>query len=395
MAHTLRIEVSDEHNPEATPLDGEYIVAFIRKALLPDEVYPTNTRYNPDCNCVEYTPDGGTTWEPNPSGDPRLTSPLPPQTGTNAACNSAASERKYLTRWHEVLQTVGGTGTTATGLGYGILALLLDLSGPWAIVFDVIVAAALGFIDAGLTAINTAFSDAHLDLIECIIYCHLNSNNQLDAGRLSSIQSDVSTLIGGTSATIINAVLALQGFGGINSAMALKLDTDDCSGCDACNWCYTWPGVNVPSWQFYPDAMWSGGARGQFSASKWTAVKRTSGAPVSVEVMMRILPSFATTITRIDVTFTKTAGTFNSAAQDIILKDSPNGYYNGTTVLAVNASGHAAGTWTWTGSTVVNAELTIWMFGSSYTSTGTDGALSITGITIHGTGSNPFGSNNC
>lgn len=197
---------------------------------------PPLTRYDSGCDCVQTSIDGGATWTDTPGADPREQSPLAPQTGVNSRCNSAASERKYLVRFSEVLQITGGTGVTATGLAYSILALLTELSGPWAIIFDVIVGASLGLLSAGLTAINSALSDTNLDLLECILYCQLDSLNRLSDVGLTQIQAAVTAQIGGTDATIINLILALQGFGGINSAMALKLDTDDCSGCASCNW---------------------------------------------------------------------------------------------------------------------------------------------------------------
>lgn len=196
------------------------------------------TRYDTDCACVQTSTDGGVTWDDAPGSDPRTSSPLPPQTGSNADCNSAASERKYLTRFVGVLQITGDTGVTATGLGYAILALLLDLSGPWAIIFEVVVAAALGFISAGLTAINLAFDDGNLDILECDLFCVLNGATALTADTFAQWQTLITSDIGGTDATILNAALTLQGVGGVNSAMALKLDTDDCSGC-GCTWCYT------------------------------------------------------------------------------------------------------------------------------------------------------------
>lgn len=278
MPHTLRIEVTGDHNPDAVPINGQYPIAIIRKRLAADEVYPLNVRYNPDTDQVEYSPDGGATWEPNPSGDPRLVSPLPPQTGDNAACNSAASFVRYMAKWREVLQSIATPGITVTGVAYGMLGYLADLTGPWAVLFEFIVAAATTLATAGLSAIDAALDVGNLDTLECIVYCHLNADNQLDAAALSQVQGDVTDQIGGTDATIINLLMTVMGYGGINSAMALKLDTDDCSGC-GCNPCPTPFGSmgddnfevthNAGGWTGNPDGSPGAWTGTNFSTTAW------------------------------------------------------------------------------------------------------------------------------
>lgn len=329
------------------------------------------TRYNPTTHTVQTTTDGGTTWVDAPGSDPRKNSPLPPQTGTNAACNSAASERKYLTRWVGVLQLTGATGVTATGLGYAILALLLDLSGPWAILFEVIVTASLGLLDAGLTAINIALDDANLDLIECTIFCHLNSSNQLDETRLGEVQADITALIGGTSATIINIILGLQGVGGINSAMALKLDTDDCSGC-GCTWCY--------KFNFLTDDGSFGGTFGGWNPGVgWQSIRDSTNTRLGVT---RSVPAGAT------VTYVRIIGVAGAASG------------GGSRVVNVGTglTGGVGGTLpTTTGAFDRNFSgsqaLTTLYF--ELDTAGNQNVNKVTSLELHGTGVNPFGPNNC
>lgn len=343
-------------------------------SVLGEPPAPTvTTRYNPTTHTVQTSTDGGTTWVDAPGSDPRFTSPLPAQTGTNADCNSAASERKYLTRFGSVLQLTGGTGVTATGLGYAILALLLDLSGPWAIIFEVVVAAALGFISAGLTAIDIAFSDGNLDILECDLFCALNGGTKLNADSFAAWQADITTHIGGTDATILNAVLSLQGFGGVNSAMALKLDTDDCSGC-GCTWCYNFDfTVSDGGWHvlsgfqaaYIPGVGWQSQANG-------------------VSDVCEITRTF-TSVGLTDVEFTYTTGhAANGGTRAVDLRNSGSSYHN----LALNTG---VGTFTTTYNPAhATDRIDVYVDTFNFHNKNT-----ITAIKIKGTGTNPFGADNC
>lgn len=380
MAKTLRIEVSTDHNPDAVPVDGQYIVAFIRKELRPDEVYPNNVRYNPTTHAVEFSPDGGTTWVASPSSDPRNMNLLAPQTGSGAACNSAASQRAYMVKWRTVFDVIGAVGTTVLTMGSLIVGVLGGLPGPWGILFDVAVGVGQVAITAGKPAVVTALDDTNLDLVECIIYCHLNANNQLDDARLALVQSDITTLIGGTSATILNALLGLQGYGGINSAMALKLGTGTCTGCSTCDWCFVFdftldtynfvggPGVQVTSWAL---------GTGFFGPDKGAAPNR-----VNPEIFRVFSPSFL--MTSATVVFTNTAGGGAGSSASF------RGLLAGVT--KVNNTANPAGT---------NITKTITYSGAidelivDTNSGNVASTIQIKSITIHGTGNNPFGASNC
>lgn len=380
MAKTLRIEVSTDHNPAATPVDGQYIVAFIRKELRADEVYPDNVRYNPTLHRVEYSPDGGTTWVASPASDPRNMTLLPPQTGSGANCNSAASQRAYMTRWRTVFDVIGAVGSTALTMGSLIVGVLGGLPGPWGLIFDVAVGVGSVAIAAGKPAVATALDDTNLDLVECVIYCHLSPTNQLDDSRLALVQSDISTLIGGTSATILNALLGLQGSGGINNAMALKLATDDCSDCATCNWCYTFdftldpylfqsgPGANASSWS--PGVGFIGGNFNSQSVAS-CAIYRAFASPLH--------------LTSAVLKYTKTAGSGANNVNNFRLQ-----HPVGTAVASntANSLGTALSkTITYSGDV---DQITCDVNSGTAAST-----VRILSITLHGTGSNPFGSDNC
>jgi len=62
----------------------------IRKELAPLLVYAFPTRYNEDTDTVEMSPDGGTSWQPFPDGDPRLNNHILPAETDDPRCDAAA-----------------------------------------------------------------------------------------------------------------------------------------------------------------------------------------------------------------------------------------------------------------------------------------------------------------
>lgn len=391
MAHTLKIVITGDHNPAATPIDGQYPVEIIRKRLNPDEVYSTTLRYNPSTGQVEYTPDGGTTWVPSPESDPRNQTTRPPQSGAGADCNSAASEVAYLVRLLTLARDALNVGATAFQLGSGLIQLLVEL-GPWGILLDVAVTAATAIKLIGVPAIEALLDPDTLDVIRCAIFCHLSTSNQVNDDRLGQIETDLSTMLPSDQATIVNALLSLQGAGGVNNAMAMNLDTGDCTDC-GCGWCFEWDfTIASGDWDAYFDTARNVN-RGTWTPGGWRATYLPPPGTESTELMIRKV--FSGTVTQIDVTYTRTMGV-NGGATDQLVRNSPNGYYNGT-VFGTTASTSGTRTWTITGTFSITTELTLWMFAALRTSGSGNpgGSLTVTKVRLQGTGSNPFGANNC
>lgn len=383
MAKTLRIEVSTDHNPDAVPVDGQYIVAFIRKQLLAGEVYPENLRYNPTTHAVEYTPDGGTTWVPAPGSDPRNTTTKPPLSGTNAACNSASSEVAYLVKFLNLLYDGINIGGTAFQLGTGLINLLVEL-GPWGILLDVAVALTTVAKVFGLPAISELLDPDSLELIRCVLNCHLKANNQIDANALTGIENDLAGLFTSNAATIINGLLSLQGVGGINDAMALNLDPgEDCTTCAGCTWCYSF----VPAGTFGEDWVPQTPGRSVFDGTKWTGGTPTSGTK-GTDIFSVNFP--ATFISRIEVNYTITDNDggrpaiilYNGATQVYRFDQTANGTHSNQSgvTLGVNPG-------------VTATSIRIAALGLNTPGSG-NGAIN--NIVVKGTGSNnPFGGTNC
>jgi hypothetical protein len=226
------------------------------------------TRYNPDASQVEISFDGGGSWEASPGSDPRNQTVYPPQTGGDARCFSAASViRKFqddISAWLTPLTV----GIDAAAFGAFIISTILDL-GPFGILLDIAVSVGLGLISLGATAIEAALSPTVYDELLCILYTNMNADGQLVASTFAAVQSDVTSIIGtGDAGTIINLVFSLWGFGGINAAAALALDTDDCS---ECGWCLEYDATDN-------DGGWTdaGTGSGSWSIAGWQS-QLTSG----------------------------------------------------------------------------------------------------------------------
>jgi len=201
---------------------------IIRRLLTPASVYPENIRYNPDTDTVQSNING--TWTDNPDADPRTQTTFPARITSDPACDAARSVADALKA--QIDQTIEAVNNAKTAFTIAGLILGLFTFG----VFDIFIAIALGIanvmIDAGGTALAAALSPATYDTLTNILFCHFTSGGRLEEGGLDAAMSDVSDQIGGLGATILNAMLALAGVGGVNNLAALGTSTGDCSGAE-------------------------------------------------------------------------------------------------------------------------------------------------------------------
>lgn len=201
---------------------------IVRVKLDANTVYPTNLRYNPDTDTVQSLING--TWTDNPQADPRTQTTFPARITANPACDAAKSVSEAIKA--QIDQTIEAVNNAKTAFTIAGLILGLFTFG----LFDIFVAIALAIanvmIDAGGTALSAALTPTTFDTLTCILYCQFGSNGRLKPGGLAQAMSDVSDQIGGLGATILNAMLALAGEGGINNLAAQGTATGDCSACD-------------------------------------------------------------------------------------------------------------------------------------------------------------------
>lgn len=258
-------------SPSGVGAEENHPMQVVRKRLGADELDAiVDIRQNPDAPCeLDYMREGGewtqfadltlcapgatsTIYDPatdevqqcyngacvvSSASDPRHSDifRFPATTGSDAQCNSAAS----MVRWTKdfVDATTGNVeaGTTALSFASFVLGLIGTLFPP--ALFVALFIDLFNLITAtGATVVAAAFTSTVYDQLLCIYYCHMGSDGQVSASQLTSILTDIDTIIGGVAATVLHSILQIQGEVGLSNAGTLGLDTDDCSGCD-CGWC--------------------------------------------------------------------------------------------------------------------------------------------------------------
>ena len=235
MTHTIKLEIKTGHNPSATPVDGLYPVDVIRKRLLVDEVYPANLRYSSGAGSVQYTPDG-TNWYNAPEFDPRNNAGAVGRKGESSNCPAAKSVAEYFRRY---ITLVTGILSAGSGLVQGASAILgfLNLLGGYGILWEIISGMFGTLTGYGASAIATAFTSDQYDKLTCILLCTMN-DSKLDANSLTLTKQLVTEQLNATAAPIVNLMLDVMGFAGVNRAGAFYTVAGDCSGCASCDWSF-------------------------------------------------------------------------------------------------------------------------------------------------------------
>jgi len=223
-------------------------IQIIRKKLDPAEVGGANTRYNDDCDCIQTTPDDGTTWNDNPGLDPRHNAALqlPPRGGADPQCDAAANMRAQLEKFINTILTVATQGAGASA----ILGVLIFFMPAVAILWTLALEIMGGLLTIGQSTINAAFTSGVYDQLECIFYCHIGGDGTCSAAQLAAIEEQIGTDIGGVVQAVMALYLSILGEVGLTNSGAIGAETGDCSGCD-CGWCLRWDGAEIDDdWVF-------------------------------------------------------------------------------------------------------------------------------------------------
>lgn len=209
---------------------------IVRKYLSADEVSPPGLRYDPDCDCVQVSPDGGTTWTDDPGADPRHNPAylLPARGGGSARCDSAESAMQHFKAQVDAFIT-GGTILGVVNLWVALLFFIPGVN----VLIALILSVAEALFDTGVVVIDAAMTEPVYDQIKCIIYCNMDDDGQVSAEQFADIDSDVNSLIGGVPATVWSLITSAWGEVGLSNAGASGEYTGDCDACE-CGWCYEW-----------------------------------------------------------------------------------------------------------------------------------------------------------
>jgi len=124
--HTLYVELTDQ-NPHDIETPS---ITVIRKQLSEDEIGNPNYRYNSDCDCIQYSSDGGTTWADAPGSDMRHADAfrLPPRGGSDIQCSAAANAECWLQTYIEGVITLLDEGAIFISLVNRLLGFVEQFS---------------------------------------------------------------------------------------------------------------------------------------------------------------------------------------------------------------------------------------------------------------------------
>lgn len=357
-------------------------VAFIRKELRADELYPVDQRYNDTTGEVEYTPDGGSTWLSAPELDPRNQTNIPPRPGTDISCQGAASVAEYLKRYITLVLTLLTASATLVQGATAIVGFLKIISGGYAILWELITEVFATLTGYGAVLIGAAFDDSVYHEIACILMCNMDASGQLNAESFENTKAQITTDIGGTAGDVTNLLLDLMGFAGVNRAAHFYDMAEDCGDCASCGWCRTWDLAEaMPDWlNIETLGSWVSGVgiQGTFSGTDFYGIRAGGQFPSSAHV----------TGMAITMTSNKWFGTLQNTARLYATPDSGVAFA-GTTTHA-NNSNPGAETRSWSPNVTVRfLRLAL----DVHTDAGHQNI--ITRITLSGDGENPWGASNC
>lgn len=199
------------------------------------------SRFNPSTGVYETSTDGGETWEPDPENNPlnQGTYRRPPLTGENAKCDAAANARAYLEDLvNQVKAGVDALASITFVIGSVTTLIAVATAGaafPAAAVIDV--TSALFY--AGSSALSLAFDSAFYEDMQCIFYCQSNEDGQYDATQWQAVIDDLNA-IGGLAGGSMAIAVQIAGADGLSNMGTVGAGGGDCSECDCeGEWCYT------------------------------------------------------------------------------------------------------------------------------------------------------------
>jgi len=251
------------HDPDATPNeDGNYVVDVIRTRLTSNDVLPPTIRYvEVDGAPVFQTTTNGTDWVDSPEADPRynpqgMLPPLTPYEGLE--CDVAARMTAQLKATLDIFIATGDAAQFATG----VLALLVFPFGLAGWFLDALLLVANVLIDIGQADIETAFTTAVYDDIQCILSCYINADGRITQAALDVAYDQIEEAHSGVVATTIAELRFFYGDVAMINAGVSRTETGDCSECDPCGWIIEldFTGGNTQGMRIFSDSSFVYGA---------------------------------------------------------------------------------------------------------------------------------------
>lgn len=235
---------------------NEIMVAFMEQCdpmsnCCPDPLI----RVNPD-GTISVSYDGGMTYTPATTEDPRKTAPqLPPiDDGDGAdkkckAANRVVRQMKDLqTAWADSLGTGLGIVQLALAFAAAVVVVFLSLTGLAAVLAPALLGLAASVVGTGTTAYNDLFTTDVWNTLLCKIYCNCGTDGQFTQSQFLKIRTQLDAAgFDPTVALAFSAALNAWQVDGLNNAAKIPTsDNLDCSDCDCPMGC------QLSNWSVYP-----------------------------------------------------------------------------------------------------------------------------------------------
>jgi len=208
------------------------IRGFLGSGLL----YPLSVRYNPETEQIERTLDGGATWVASPADDPRhsLTFQLPPRTGSDIPCNSAANMVDKLKGYVDQVIAAAELWSAVTFVIRNIAPFFVEVG----LVADIIAGAIAGLLAIGVSVLSATMTTTVYTGIQNILFCECEQDGTITADGVAAARTLILDAYGSTVLAIFDYLMLGLGEVGLSNAGATGGVTGDCSGA-VCEWIHT------------------------------------------------------------------------------------------------------------------------------------------------------------
>jgi len=330
---------------------------LIRKKLTDAEFSNAALRYNEGCDCVQFTPDGGTTWIDQPANDPRSSDAyrLPPITGSNTQCRAAEGMTELVRRMVNA-RINDITDAELAGTILGIVAFIPGFNILWALI--------LAFVSLAFTIareiLEAAFTEPVYEQLRCLFYCNIDENGQMSQSQFDEVYAALIDF-DAVARTWIQAVMDLVGAVGMSNAGVALEAAADCDDCE-CAWCYEW--TTFGDW-----TIPAGYAQGSRTTALYIAFASSTVKHIEFEYTWNLVGGGGASARAIwgAANFGGSTLTYTSPLPNV----SPSGA-------------------SWTGSATMTG-VTV----AANATVGSGRVVTITRILLRGVGDNPFGMDNC
>lgn len=195
---------------------------------------------------MDVSYDGGMTWQPATTEDPRKTSPqFPPiddGDGANKKCKAANRVVRQMKDQQEAWANQLGTGLSIAQLALAFAAAIVvfafSLEGLAAILYPALFSLGAALVGTGTDAYNDKFTTDVWNTFLCKIYCNCGEDGQFTQSQFLEIRTELDAAgFDPVVALAFSSALNAWQVDGLNNAAKIPTsDNLDCSDCD-CTGC--------------------------------------------------------------------------------------------------------------------------------------------------------------